>query len=276
MGLSPADPVGGRDAAVVLDVRDAEDFAAGHLPGAGHLPAGSLAERRTELPPRETEVVVVHDDPRRAETAARALQAMGYTLARWLDHPLARIPDGHASLAPAARLWRPSPFLERVRDRLPPGRALDLACGAGRNGVWLACMGWRAEAWDHDEHALARAHALAERSGVALVTRCVDLELGSPPAPEPCPEVIVVVRYLHRPLFPWIEDALAPGGALVVETFRRGQERHGHPRSARFLLEPGELALAFPRLRVEICEESEPEGGPVLARLLATKPRGTA
>ena len=82
----------------------------------------------------------------------------------------------------------------------------------------------------------------------------------------------MVVRFLHRPLLPWLERALAPGGALVYETFRTGQERHGRPKQARYLLQPGELTTAFPSLVVEHYEEVEPEGGPVLARLLARRP----
>ncbi|MEK7331676.1 MAG: hypothetical protein AAB113_12845, partial [Candidatus Eisenbacteria bacterium] len=81
-----------------------------------------------------------------------------------------------------------------------------------------------------------------------------------------------VFRFLHRPLFPHIERALAPGGWLVYETFRRGQERFGRPTHPRFLLNEGELSSAFPSLAVEDYTEPDPEGGPVTARLLARKP----
>ena len=84
--------------------------------------------------------------------------------------------------------------------------------------------------------------------------------------------LVTVFRYLHRPLFPVIEGALAPGGWLVYETYREGQERFGRPIRARFLLGPGELSSAFPGLSVVRYEEPEPDGGPVTARLLAFKP----
>jgi SAM-dependent methyltransferase len=113
------------------------------------------------------------------------------------------------------------------------------------------------ETWDHDPDALARAVALAAREGVRIRTRVVALESpGELPPPAPW-DTIVVCRYLHRPLFPWLERALAPGGTLVYETFRRGQELRGRPRNERFLLAPGELARAFPSLRVELHEESD-------------------
>ena len=86
----------------------------------------------------------------------------------------------------------------------------------------------------------------------------------------------MVCRFLHRPLFPWIASALAPGGTLVYETFRRGQEAHGRPLQARFLLEHGELTEAFPLLHVECYEETEQPGGPVMAHLLARRVRDAA
>jgi hypothetical protein len=52
---------------------------------------------------------------------------------------------------------------------------------------------------------------------------------------------VVVTNYLWRPLLGALVDAVAPGGALIYETFARGNERIGHPRNPDFLLEPGEL-----------------------------------
>ena len=260
------------DGTVVLDARDEETFARGHLPGAGRLSLAEFRSRRAELPPRTAPILVVHDEPAAARETAMTLARLQYRHVRWLDAPLADLADGHADRGAPARIWRPSPFLERVLPLLPPGRSLDLAAGAGRESVYLALHGRPAEAWDHAPAALERARDLAARHGVAIDTRLVELEQAElPEASEPWP-LIVVFRFLHRPLFAWIERALAPGGALVYETFRTGQEAHGRPRQPRFLLQPGELSFAFPSLRVECYEESEPEGGPVMARLLARKP----
>lgn len=270
---SPAAVIARAPDAAVLDARDAEAFARGHLAGAGRIAPDEFRARRAELPPRTTPVTVVHDDPAEARRAASTLALLGYRDVVWLDAPLAALPGGHADTGPAARLWRPSPFLERVTPLLPPGRALDFASGAGRDAVHLALHGWRAEAWDHDPDALARARALADSAGVAVATRVI--ELVAAPLPEIAApwDVIVVVRFLHRPLLPWLERALAPGGALVYETFRDGQQLHGRPKQARYLLQPGELARAFPSLVVEHYEEAEPAGGPVLARVLARRGR---
>ena len=258
----------------VLDVRSAERFAAGHPDGAGHVPLADLGSRRMELPARPVPLLVVHDEPATARLAASQLAERGYEHVTWLDRALAHDPDGLVSREPAARLWSPSEFLERaltgpVRGA---GRALDLACGSGRAAVHLARLGWQVEAWDLDSTALEMAEAFALRNGVRIATRICELEREPLPDPEPRFDAIVVIRYLHRPLFPWIERALAPGGALVYETFRTGQERFGHPRRPRHLLEPGELLRAFPSLRVEFHEESPEHVPPVMARVLASKP----
>lgn len=259
------------DAPVVLDVRDGAAFRAGHLPGAAHLTPAEFESRRAELPPREVRVVVAHDDPEQARVAATVLAEMGYVATTWLERPLAELPDGHASTAPPVRMWRPSPFLERVLPHLPVGRSLDLACGSGRELVWMAKHGWEAHGWDRAAEALERARGLAEREGVHVHTRVLDLERPELPFAEPLWNVVTVFRFLHRPILPWIERLLAPGGALVCETYRVGQERFGRPKHPRFLLEPGELLTAFPSCTVEIHEESTPEHGPIMSRLLARK-----
>ena len=270
--LDPAAAAAWRAGAIVIDARERAAFAAGHLPGAGRMTSAEFALRRAELPPRHARVLVVHDEPALAREAAEALAALEYRGVGWLDAPLAQTADGRASREPEARLWRPSPFLERMLARLSPGRALDLASGAGRESVFLALAGWQVDTWDHDPEALARADALAAHHGTSIATRVVELDDEPLPVPGAGWNTIVVCRFLHRPLFAWIEAALAPGGTLVYETFRRGQEAHGRPKQDRYLLEPGELTRAFPSRRVETYEEHDPPGGPVVARLLARRP----
>ena len=261
-----------RGRAAVLDVRDEAAFAAGHLPGAGHLPRAEFTARRTELPPRDVAILVVAASAAEARDAAAGLEALGYSRVDWLDAPVASLPSGLADTGPAARLWRPAPFLEEVLPRLPRGRALDLAAGAGREAVFLAMNGFAVEALDDDPDILAKAEALARRNGVRIATTVRDLERRDAILPVGPHALIVVFRFLHRPLFAQIERALAPGGWLIYETFRRGQERFGRPTHPRFLLEDGELRGAFPALVVEHYDEPSPEGGPITARLLARKP----
>lgn len=274
-------PFGSRDVPAlrashaVLDVRDDEAFRAGHLEGSGQVPAAQLRARRAELPPREALLLVVADHGARAAAAAAELESLGFARVAWLDAPLATVPGGLEDRAPAVPLWRPAPFLEEVLPRLPragPERALDVAAGAGRESVYLALHGFAVEAWDRDSEALARAAALATRHGVSIETHTIDLEREGVALPAERYALVVCFRYLHRPLLPWIERALAPGGHLVYETFRVGQERFGKPQRERFLLQSGELPIAFASLEIVQYAELEPAGGPVTARLLARKP----
>jgi tellurite methyltransferase len=271
---------------VVLDVRGPEGFARGHLAGSGHIPHAELTARRSELPPRDAAILVVAEEAAAAAAAAAAIEAFGYSAVSWLDAPLRALTGGLADHAPGARLWRPAPFLEEVlplisrpRGTAPgsgalaeePPLALDLACGAGRDAVFLALHGFAVEGWDHAPEALERARALAQRNRVTVRTEIRDLESPALEPPARPFDLIICFRFLHRPLFPWIERALAPGGWLVYETYRTGQERIGKPIRARFLLARDELARAFPALETVRYEEREPEGGPVSARLLARK-----
>lgn len=256
----------------ILDVREREAFAAGHLALAGHVPTHAFLDRRMELPAREVPVLCVHDEPARAHEAAERLIGHGFAQVFWLARPLREEPGGHADLAAPVRLWSPSPFLDRVLPGIAPGRALDLACGTGRAAVAMAALGHTVEAWDHDVSGLERAQAFATRQGVRITTRALDLESAPLEVPEPRFDLIVIVRYLHRPLFPWLESALAPGGTLLMETFLRGQEKYGHPRRDRFLLERGEARTAWRTLDVVTCEEDDDTSPPVLCRLHAQRP----
>ena len=113
---------------------------------------------------------------------------------------------------------------------------LDVACGGGRHTRYFAAHGHAVEAVDRD------IVALAWLAGVSQVTtRCADLEAGAWPYADKTFGAIVVTNYLHRPLFPHLLAALAPGGVLIYETFALGNERFGRPANPDFLLKPGEL-----------------------------------
>jgi hypothetical protein len=85
----------------------------------------------------------------------------------------------------------------------------------------------------------------------------VDLETGEPWKLGDSYDGIVVTNYLHRPLLPAIAAALAPGGAVIYETFAQGNERFGRPRNPDFLLRPGELLGAFAALTTIAFEQGE-------------------
>jgi SAM-dependent methyltransferase len=146
----------------------------------------------------------------------------------------------------------PSVWVVRWAEQLPPGgRVLDVASGGGRHTRYLALRGHAVEAVDRDPAALS---GLARIGGVS--TRCVDLENAPWPYEGQSFAGVVVVNYLHRPLFSHFLAALAPGGVLIYETFAAGNERYGRPSNPAFLLNAGELLeVVSGKLRVIAYED---------------------
>ena len=135
----------------------------------------------------------------------------------------------------------PSYWVRSFAGLVPAGGpVLDLACGGGRHARLFLALGHPVTALDRD---LA---GLADIAGAAgLETIAADLEAGRPwPLGERRFAGVVVVNYLHRPLFPAIVAAVAPGGVLIYETFAVGNERFGRPHNPDHLLRPDELTAA--------------------------------
>jgi SAM-dependent methyltransferase len=137
------------------------------------------------------------------------------------------------------------------------GRVLDLAAGGGRHTRLLLDMGLAVTAVDRD------VAQLQQFAGSRCDIRELDLESGDPEAAMAQLgggyDGIVVTNYLHRPLFPGLAAALAPGSVLIYETFAAGNERLGRPRNPDFLLRPGELLDAFAGLTLVAFEQGEVE-----------------
>ena len=155
----------------------------------------------------------------------------------------------------------PTRWLTAHRHLLPAaGDALDLACGSGRNAIWLAEQGYQTLAVDRNDAALDGLSQQAARQGLAIRTQAVDLENGEPFLEPDTFDLIVVVHYLHRPLFPRLLHALRPRGVLVYETFTRAQAARGKPTNPAFLLEPGELLTLVHPLEILASREGDFDG----------------
>ena len=166
----------------------------------------------------------------------------------------------------------PSSWLTRNADLLPRrGRALDVACGSGRHALWLAGAGLEVRAVDRDAARMAALAAEAHDLGLAVDARVMDLELGDADLGDGCFDVVVVVHYLHRPLFPALLRTLAPGGLLLYETFTVEHAKRGRPKNPDFLLKPGELNTLVQPLEILRAREGEFEGR-MVASVAARKP----
>lgn len=162
--------------------------------------------------------------------------------------------DQHYLDTPLASVG-PSPLLQDYVYLLPRhGRALDLACGRGGNALLLANHGMEAHAWDSSAVAIAQLDGLAARQGLVVQSHCRDL-IHHPPEPNSF-DVIVVSRFLHRPLCPALSAALRPGGLLFYQSFlRQRRDTQQGPTRGEFLLEEGELLALFASLQLRLYRE---------------------
>jgi len=167
----------------------------------------------------------------------------------------------------------PSRWLITHRHLLPAsGDGLDLACGSGRNALWLAEQGYQTLGVDRNSRVLDELSQEAARRRLSIRTQAVDLETGEPFLKPDTFDLIVVVHYLHRPLFPALVRALRPGGVLVYETFTRAQAVRGKPANPAFLLEPGELLKCVRALEILASREGDFEGKSVASVVAARVP----
>jgi SAM-dependent methyltransferase len=152
------------------------------------------------------------------------------------------------------KVWQrahdPLPWLvEHVRSD-QNGVALDLACGLGHNALWLARQGYRVLAVDGSMVGLRRGLAAVRDQGLAGQVRFAQADLDCFRPPAGCCDLVCVLRFLNRDLFPWLIAALRPGGLLVVATLNWRWSDTSPDTDPEYLLKPGELLRAFPGLQV--------------------------
>jgi len=128
-------------------------------------------------------------------------------------------------------------LVEAARS-LPPGRALDLACGTGRNALWLAQHGWSITAVDGSPSAI---EILRQRAGdLPIETEIADLEDSSFAIAPASYDLIAICYYLQRNLFERAKRGLVPGGVIITIALLA---EPGKDNS--FRVEPGELPRTF-------------------------------
>jgi tellurite methyltransferase len=123
---------------------------------------------------------------------------------------------------------------------------LDLACGKGDKGLKLVEQAIPVVFADRSSTALEVIKQQISESGLPGRLWQVDLEKdGINPFAGHQFGAIICFRYLHRPLFPALLDAVIPGGMVIYETFTTENRRFGRPNNPDFLLQPGELNTLF-------------------------------
>ena len=144
----------------------------------------------------------------------------------------------------AKRALKPARSLREHLDlflqKTLPGPVLDLACGSGDNGIFLAQRGCKVTCCDISPESLGQAEKLAGANNARVEIWQVDLEIdGANPLPRDAYGAVLVFRYLHRPLLECIKKALKNGGLLVYETFTVDQPKFGCPVTQIFFSIPG-------------------------------------
>ena len=183
----------------------------------------------------------------------------------------------------------PNAFLVSQKKYLKPGgKALAVADGEGRNGVWLAQQGLDVLSVDISEIGLCKTHELAADRGVAIRTEKADLITWQWPVQK---FDIVVAIYAHFPpevrarLHRRMFEALKPGGVLILEAFTPEQLKYktGGPPVAEMLYTADMLRIDFAggefllieELVTELAEGKYHHGPAAVVRLVLRRPGGT-
>ena len=158
-------------------------------------------------------------------------------------------------------------------------RAIDVACGSGRNTLFLARRGWRVDAVDISAVALGRLRAAADAEDLSV--NCVERDLE--PASDALDmlgnrryDLVLLIRYVNMPLVESLLRALVPGGHLIAEMHLRTDEPVAGPRSPRFRVAPGELRRAGAALELLHYHEglvTDPDGRTVAVAQLVGRRR---
>ena len=156
----------------------------------------------------------------------------------------------------------PNEVVVQILDDVRPGRVLDVACGQGRNSVWLAQRGHDVTALDVSDVAIAQARSVAESRGVDMAFEVADFLRWDPPAHG---FDLVLLSYfqlpleLRRPAHQKATAAVAPGGRVVLVAHHSDNLEHGcgGPVYPEVLFDESDLASDFAVLEIERNERVE-------------------
>jgi tellurite methyltransferase len=174
-----------------------------------------------------------------------------------------------------------SKYLKQLKSLSTDKQAtvLDLACGCGRNGLYLIENDIPVTFADVNSAAIEQVQQLASMANNRQQANfwSIDFEQeGVSPLAGKSFAAILVFRYLHRTLFEQIKHAILPNGFIIYETFTTAQAQFGRPKNPDFLLKPGELVDIFSNWKIlhsfEGIIESANGSKQAIAQIVAIKP----
>jgi len=164
-------------------------------------------------------------------------------------------------------------LVEDWLPRLPAGKALDIACGAGRCSILLAQAGYQVDAIDISSEGLKQARQKAEAQGLSI--NWIEHDLDQPFPFDTDYDLILVLWYVNIALITRLCDYLAPGGYLLCEEHLITDLEVIGPTSLNYRVAPGDLREAVSGVDVLLYQESietNSEGDQVAnARVVAKK-----
>jgi tellurite methyltransferase len=139
----------------------------------------------------------------------------------------------------------PADLLVQFTSAQTPGSALDLACGPGRNAIFLARQGWRVTAVDSSVVAIGILTKQVRELRLPIEARVADLEKGEFEIEPEAYDLICDFYYLERSLFPAIRGGARPGGRVIAAIHMDDPSPGVPPMNPAYLLDPGELRNEF-------------------------------
>ena len=240
------------EACILIDIRPvSQRQQEGAVPNSHSFPAAELAPNALAfaMPPRSRQLVVIYDEGNAAdlEMAMASLRRLGFrNVVQTPFHTFANVSKvDHMTVS---RCWEPCPFLQQVMPHVEESAAgrvcVDVGCGCGRDMSYVAMRGWAVVGVDCRRKLIGQALCLAQRHGCAPHVGVVVAELSTAIAFRPtCADLVVAVRFLHRPTLPLLLGLVAAGGFLVYSHFLDGCQHTatGTPSTVEGFFLVGEL-----------------------------------
>lgn len=148
----------------------------------------------------------------------------------------------------------PAMVLHRNKHLLPKrGKALDLACGTGRNAIYLSQAGFETHAWDASDVAIDSLIQYCQETNLTIHTRVI--EITEETLDKESFDVIIVSHFLDRDLMTAIMSALKPSGLIFYQTFIHDKVADIGPNNPDYLLAENELLQLFSAFTIRSYQE---------------------